>query len=283
MATTKTIEVSCRRRSVRDDKEDRLVQIDPPNIFEDGPSARICLLITSNGLTTFSELRRIFPLNYGLYVNRVKLESPLNVANLMNVADELPTAASEILPDIKVDAMAYTCTSGAMVLGSENTRNLILIGRPDVTITSDPFTASVAALRYLDCKRITVLAPYIKEANEKMFLALQELGFEVVKYTGFGLSTDEEICRVPFAFIKKTVLNIFDSNLSDVLFIPCTSLVVTEHIDELESVIGRPVVTAIQALAWHLITSIAREREEDVPCIEGFGKLFKVQNDKLMI
>ena len=107
MATTKSIEVSCRRRSVRDDKEDRLVQIDPPNIFEDGPSARICLLITSNGLTTFSELRRIFPLNYGLYVNRVKLESPLNVANLMNVADELPTVASEILPDIKVDAMEH--------------------------------------------------------------------------------------------------------------------------------------------------------------------------------
>ena len=261
---------------------EKVIDLKSPTIFDKGPTARIGLVQTSNGMTSYNELLKILPSDYGLYANRVKLANPINIENLLGVGDGLPDAAANVLPDVKVDALVYSCTSGAMVLGRENTSNLLRKHRPDVQITSDPFTASVSALRSLGCRRITVLTPYIREANEKMMEALEEHGFEVLCFAGFGLEVDEDIIRTPYNFIKDTALQIFDPD-SDALFISCVSLVVVDHVKDLEETLGCPVVTANQAMGWHLLQMIAREKNLMPPQVKGYGELFyhNIVNDDL--
>ena len=52
-----------------------------------------------------------------LYVNRIHCYNPLTNATLAKMAEDITEVTKDILPDQKLDCVAYGCTSGTVAAG----------------------------------------------------------------------------------------------------------------------------------------------------------------------
>ena len=58
--------------------------------------------------------------NIDLYCNRIKSYNPLTNDMLKKMAENISNVTEEILPDEKIDCVAYGCTSGTIAAGYDN-------------------------------------------------------------------------------------------------------------------------------------------------------------------
>jgi len=77
--------------------------------------------------------------------------------------------------------------------------------------------------------------------------------------------------RIPLKAILEGALQICDPK-ADSLFISCTAIRAAAVAEELEVLVGKPVVTSNQALAWHSLQLL-----ENANAVSGFGSLFELQ------
>ena len=216
-----------------------------------GHLARIGLIGLSSGMTCEEELHNMLPDGARVLTSRVVNSDKIDLSNLREMKQDLVRAAGTILPDGKLDAMVYSCTSGTIAMGEQVVIELIQSAKPGVPVTT-PFTGAMAALKRLGLKRITLLTPYIEEITAAMRTQIEDRGFEVVRTVNMGLELDSELCRVE----PETLLEIateIDTADSDGLFLSCTALTTSPIIDALEKALGKPVVTSNQALTWHAL------------------------------
>ena len=252
-----------------------IIEFDPPSTFNTlAPDGKIGVIEVSPDWASMAELPLIFPHSYGLFSTRLALENPLTPESLGKSIQGLPTAAKNILPYSKLDALVYNCTSAATVIGVDKVHGILRQARPEVRVVTDPLTAAIAALNAVKAKKVTVVTPYVKSVNEVMLEKFTEASINVVKIGGFGLGMDEEIAATPVDYIEKCVLSCFDADKSDALFISCTGLFVVGIIEKLEKLIGCPVITSNQAVAWHIMQSL-NKTDESRPQVNGYGQLFK--------
>ena len=59
----------------------------------------------------------IYGRDIDLYSNRIKSYNPLTNETLKKMADDITDVTKEILPDQKLDCVAYGCTSGTIAAG----------------------------------------------------------------------------------------------------------------------------------------------------------------------
>ena len=112
--------------------------------------------------------------------------------------------------------------------------------------------ASIAALQSLGARRLAIGTAYIDEVNEVEAKYLTERGFDVLAIHGLNLLHDSEIIRVSPNFIRDFACSI-DRPDADAIFLSCGALRAVEVIDEIEQIVGKPVVTSNQALLWHCL------------------------------
>jgi maleate isomerase len=113
-----------------------------------------------------------------------------------------------------------------------------------------------------------MLTPYPDEVTEAMRDCLSEAGIEVISCGSFHIENDYEIINVtPHSIIEAA--EALNSSQSDALFIPCTGLRTSTIIDVLEARIGKPVITAHQAMLWDALRLGGYTRT-----LAGFGRLF---------
>jgi maleate isomerase len=214
----------------------------------------------------FAEMLRGHPV--AMVVSRVAFENPVVMANLSRMVDDLTRATALLLPDGRIDVVAFSCTSGTVAGGVDAVARAIHAARPGVPFTT-PITAAVAAFRRLGTRRIAVLTPYVDEVNEAIGGFLTAAGLEVVEFGSFHLRTEQEIASVPPEAIVAAGRSIAGPD-AEALFISCTGLQGHAAIARLEALTRKPVVTSNQAQVWEALSLL----EYGGP-VRGYGRLLE--------
>jgi maleate isomerase len=199
----------------------------------------------------------------------------------MQLQDGYIEEAAKLLAPIQCDSVGYACSSGSFVGGPGYDKKIIALledvtGSPATTGT----TACSKALRALGVTRVAVATPYEKERNEILREVLAADGFEIVSF---------EAIRVPkevrdfYESVGLGLANILspemayrlgkkaDCSEAQGVLIACTSFRTEPMIEPLERDLGKPVVTANQAVMWDSVRLAGVQAR-----VNGLGSLYRL-------
>ena len=204
-----------------------------------------------------------------LYVNRINCYNPLTNATLAKMADDITEVTKDILPDQKLDCVAYGCTSGTVAAGYDVIKKKINLAKPEAKVTT-PITPAIKALKVLDINKISIFTPYTKTINDSVVNYFKKENIIVNSLTYFDIDSDLDIGQVDENYLFE-VLSKTDVEDSDALFISCTALPVLSIIDRLEKKLNKIVLSSNQTLIWETLNVIGNRNP-----VVGFGKIFEV-------
>jgi maleate isomerase len=218
--------------------------------FDQGPGKyRIGLVTLSNDYVTERDFMNMRPSDdVAIYVSRLLNTPQCTVETLQEMAPRISEASSLLVPEGRLDVVAYACTSGTAVMGFERIQTLIQTTRPGIACVT-PLTSSLAAMNLLDIKRIAVLTPYIDEVNTSIADYLEAQGQSISAFTSFKLAENEDMARLTAESIYQGALEA-DRDDAEALFISCTAIRAVDVIERIEQKLGKPVITAVQAMFW---------------------------------
>ena len=202
-----------------------------------------------------------------LYVNRIHCYNPLTNETLAKMADDITDVTKEILPDQKLDCVAYGCTSGTVAAGYDSIKEKVNLAKPEAKVTT-PITSAIKALKMLNINKISIFTPYTKTINESVVGYFKKENIIINSLSYFDIASDLDIGKVDENYLFD-VLSKIDLEDSDALFVSCTALPVLSIIDKLEKKLNKIVLSSNQTLIWDSLNEINYKEK-----IEGFGKLF---------
>ena len=186
--------------------------------------------------------------------------------NLRKHGPQLSNAASLLLPDVKLDVIAYSCTSGTIAMGYEEVERQIIKGRKNVPVVT-PITAAIAAFNRLAIKSISLLTPHNDAVNEPLRNFIKANGVEVKYLNSFYVENDVDIARIPDTAIVRGALESYRDD-TDALFVSCTALRAAKQVGNLEAKLGVPVLTSNQCMFWHALRTSGYDKS-----VTGYGRL----------
>ena len=237
--------------------------------YTEKPNPRIGLITLASDFRIEKDFNNII---YGkeidLFSNRIHCYNPLTNETLKKMADDITDVAKEILPDQKLDCVAYGCTSGTIAAGYNLIFDKVNLAKPNTKVTT-PITSAIKALKKLNVNKISIFTPYTDEINQSVAEYFKKENIEVVSLTYFDIASDLDIGKVDPDYLFE-VLSKIDLSTSDALFVSCTALPVLSLIDKLEKKLGKVVLSSNQTLIWDTLKEINYNKS-----IDGFGQLFK--------
>ncbi|WP_297681618.1 racemase [uncultured Candidatus Pelagibacter sp.] len=237
--------------------------------YTEKPNPRIGLITLASDFRIEKDFNNII---YGkeidLFSNRIHCYNPLTNETLKKMADDITDVAKEILPDQKLDCVAYGCTSGTIAAGYNLIFDKVNLAKPNTKVTT-PITSAIKALKKLNINKISIFTPYTDEINQSVAEYFKKENIEVVSLTYFDIASDLDIGKVDPDYLFE-VLSKIDLSTSDALFVSCTALPVLSLIDKLEKKLGKVVLSSNQTLIWDTLKEINYNKS-----IDGFGQLFK--------
>jgi maleate isomerase len=201
-----------------------------------------------------------------------RVRTPLRntLASLVDLGETIADAMTALVPQGRLDVVAFGCTSGAMALGPQAVRATVTRARPSLHVT-DPVSAALRGLARLGCRRIALLTPYLPEVNAMVQDFLTGQGLELRACGFFPISDDNARGRVTEASVLEAAKRLTADRAVEALFISCTALRSAGLVQRIEDSIGRPVVTSNQALSWDSLRLAG-----DTRVVAGAGRLFQV-------
>jgi len=230
---------------------------------------KIGLITLSTDLTMESDFYSIINnLPIDVFVNRIKNYNPLTKENLLKMYDQLESVTKDILPNEKINTIAYGCTSGTIAIGKEKIKEKIQIAKPGCYITT-PITSAIKAINKMKIKKIAIFTPYPDSVNKSVFEYFSKEKIEVLSFSSFNLDSDLEIGKVDPNYLLEvlTKMEICDA---EGLFVSCTALPVLKILDQVETKIKKTVLSSNQTLIWDSIRSVGYQSS-----ISRYGKLFR--------
>jgi len=203
------------------------------------------------------------------FVNRIECFNPLTKENLIKMSEKVTEVTKDILPNEKIDCVAYGCTSGTIAAGFDAIQKKIKNAKPEAIVVT-PSTASIKALKRLNIKKIAIFTPYSKKLNDEVLDFFKNENFEIKANSYFNIESDIDIGKVDTNYLYE-VLSKMDLNGSEALFVSCTALPALSIIDKLEKKLNITVLSSNQTLIWDTLNSIKNKETT-----KGFGKIFEV-------
>ena len=245
----------------------KLDKIDPKYIEK--PNPRIGLITLASDFRIEKDFNNvIYGKEIDLFSNRIHCYNPLTNETLKKMADDIADVTKEILPDQKLDCVAYGCTSGTIAAGYPSIYEKVNLAKPNTKVTT-PITSAIKALKNLNINKISVFTPYTNEINQSVAEYFKKENVEVISLSYFNIASDLDIGKVDEDYLFE-VLSKIDLSESDALFVSCTALPVLSLIDKLEKKLGKIVLSSNQTLIWDTLKEINYNKD-----IDGFGQLFK--------
>ena len=204
-----------------------------------------------------------------LFVNRIECFNPLTKENLIKMSEKVTEVTKDILPNEKIDCVAYGCTSGTIAAGYEAIQKKIKNAKPEAIVTT-PSTASIKALKKFNIKKIAIFTPYSKKLNDEVLDFFKNENFEIKANSYFNIESDIDIGKVDPNYLYE-VLSKMDLKGAEALFVSCTALPALSIIDKLEKKLNITVLSSNQTLIWDTLNSIKNKETT-----KGFGKIFEV-------
>ena len=244
----------------------KLTKIEPKYLKKHNP--RIGLITLASDFRIEKDFSNvIYGKDIDLYCNRIKSYNPLTNETLKDMANDIPKVTENILPDQKLDCVAYGCTSGTIAAGYQSIFEKVNLAKPNTKVTT-PITSAINALKSLKIKRLSIFTPYTDEINQSVINYFKKEDIEIDQLSYFDIASDLDIGKVDPQHVFD-ILTKIDLLKSDALFVSCTALPVLSIIDELEKKINKIVLSSNQTLIWDTLREINYNNK-----IEGFGKLF---------
>ena len=203
-----------------------------------------------------------------IFINRIHNKNPLTKENLLKMGEDLASVTKKILPDEKLNTIAYGCTSGTIAIGEDNVKEKILSAKPGSYVTT-PVTSAIKAFKLMNIKKIALFTPYPDAVNKTILEYFIKKNIEVSSFASLNLNLDSEFANVDPNYILEISSKLETKN-ADALFISCTALPVLNILDKLEQTIKKPVLSSNQTLIWDTIRSIGYKSP-----IKGYGKLLE--------
>ena len=237
--------------------------------FKKESNPKVGLLALSTDLTIekdFNSVCQKLPLD--VFVNRIHNENPLTTENLLKMHEQIESITEKILPEEKINTVAYACTSGTIAIGEDKVREKIQLAKPGCNVTT-PITSAIKAFNKMNIKKIAVFTPYPESVNKTISEYLIKKNINVMSFSTFNLDLDVDFSRIDPKYLSEVLTNL-NINDSDALFVSCTALPALEILDEVEKKINKPVFSSNQTLIWDTIRSVGYKSS-----IEGYGKLLR--------
>jgi maleate isomerase len=172
------------------------------------------------------------------------------------------------LADAGASVIVFACTTGSLLHGPGFDLSLAQrIEKATGVLATTTATAVVNALRYLNAGRICIGTPYVDELNRREQVFFESAGFEVLGIRGLGLQFDREIGRLSELQVKD-LARAADVAGADALFLSCTNLPALPFLAELETELGKPVLSSNAATIWESLGLI-----DALPARAGFASL----------
>jgi len=248
----------------------KLNKIEPKFISKSNP--RIGLITLGSDFRIEKDFNNIiYGRDIDLYVNRIHCYNPLTNETLAKMAEDITEVTKDILPDQKIDCVAYGCTSGTVAAGYDVIKEKINLAKPEAKVTT-PITSTIKALNVLGINKISIFTPYTKTINDSVANYFKKENITINSLTYFDIDSDLDIGKVDEDYLFE-VLSKIDLEDSDALFVSCTALPVLSIIDKLEKKIKKVVLSSNQTLIWDSLIEIKYKEK-----IEGFGKLFNSES-----
>jgi maleate isomerase len=198
-----------------------------------------------------SECWRWLPPEVSLYVTRTPLidDTTVNINQARDVSSEAAvTPAVKSLLFARPSVVAYACTSGSFVDGVKGEAKLRAAmeqaGAPAAVTTSG---ALAAALRHVGARKIAIATPYNEALTFLLAHYIEESGFSVI--SGGYLDMEEDIMTVGYEGVRQLVETV-DAEDVDTIFFSCTNLRTFDVIEELETKLGKTILSANQVTMW---------------------------------
>tara|TARA_B110000438_G_scaffold175841_1_gene168023 strand:- start:127 stop:876 length:750 start_codon:yes stop_codon:yes gene_type:complete len=237
--------------------------------FKKKNNPKVGLIALSTDQTIENDFNKIcnnLPLD--IFVNRIHNQNPLTKENLLKMQDDLELVANRILPDEKINTIAYGCTSGTIAIGEAKVRDKILLAKPGCYVTT-PVTSAVKAFKIMNINKIALFTPYPDAVNKTILEYFSQKNIEVLSFASLNLNLDSEIANVDPNYILEISSKLEMKNV-DALFISCTALPVLNILNKLEDKLKKLVLSSNQTLIWDTIRSTGYKFP-----IEGYGKLLE--------
>lgn len=230
----------------------------------------IGVITLSTDCITEHELRLMTPAErVVISATRIKTTNPLTVASLRGHVGEISNAVRLFDPVETIEVFAYACTSGSAVNSLADLTKGVRDAGSAAPITA-PMPGALAAFEALGVERIAMLTPYPDEVTLFMRDHLARNGVEAISLGSFHFDIDYEMAGIsPLGIIESAA--VLDHPDAEAVFLPCTGLRASSAIDALERRLGKPVVTAHQAMLWHAL-QLAGHGDIKLP---GCGRLFQ--------
>ena len=176
-----------------------------------GPARhRIGLIALDSDVATERDFHAMLPPDVMFYTSRIHCTNPVTVENLRRQGPLLREAVKLLIPDQRLDAIAYSCNSGTVAIGYEGVASEIrAAGRPGIPVVT-PITSAIAGFAHLGIRRISLLTPYLDSVNQAMRAFLESHGVEVVNIGGFCMEDDREMARIPPGALLDAALEVCD-------------------------------------------------------------------------
>ena len=245
----------------------KLTKIEPKYLKKHNP--RVGLITLASDFRIEKDFNNvIYGKDIDLYCNRIKCYNPLTNETLKKMADDIPNVTKEILPDQKLDCVAYGCTSGTIAAGYQSIFEKVNLAKPNTKVTT-PITSAINALKALGINNLSIFTPYTDEINQSVINYFKiEGGIEISDLSYFDIASDLDIGKVDPEHLFDVLVK-KDLSSSDALFVSCTALPVLSIIKDLEKKMGKIVLSSNQTLIWDTLKQIDFKNK-----VAGYGELF---------
>ena len=225
------------------------------------------MLLPSGNIVAEGQVRAMMPGDVTIHTTRLPLTGSSD-AELQRMIESLEGAAA-LLADARVDLIAFNCTAVSTYSSDADCKIADRIATATKMPAVTTAQALVAALRHLGCERIVLVTPYLEQVTQREQAFLAHHGFDVVHSASYGINLNWDMAHEP----PETWTRFVEANRrpeADAYLLSCTAIRSAEVIDELESVLQRPVLTSNQSLVWHCLRTLGVE-----PKVAGFGRLLR--------
>ena len=172
----------------------KISKLDPKYIKKNNP--RVGLITLASDFRIEKDFNNIiYGRDIDLYSNRIKSYNPLTNETLKKMADDIIDVTREILPEQKLDCVAYGCTSGTIAAGYKSIYEKVNLAKPNTKVTT-PITSAINALKNLKINKISIFTPYTDEINQSVIKYFKEENVEISELSYFDIASDIDIGKV---------------------------------------------------------------------------------------
>ncbi len=210
------------------------------------------LIYMASSTVQDAEYQAMAPKGVTIHQTRIRLPKT-TVKGLSEMMEEGPLEeCTSLLATAPLDIIMFGGSSASFLSGQSG-YNASLEERMSAHSNGIPVSTSMSAvlrgLKKFEATRVAVVTPYIDDVAARGAEFLRSHGYEIASIRNMGLNDSVDIGNVPlervYHFAREAELN-----GANAMYISCTNLRTVGMISALETDIGIPVVSAIQASFW---------------------------------